>query len=108
MNVNKTTNVLSIELKRLALLLVLILQLSLSGIFSLAEFDGHLSIEGQGQCGFSVEHVYAEDADDKSLELSSESPPFYKIPAKRFLSITSAPPENFLHGSTNSRSPPEV
>lgn len=108
MNVYKTLNIRSLGLKKLMLPLVLILQLSVSGVFSLTQLDSHLSLERLAHSGFSIEHVYAEDAEDKSFDLNSEQDSFYSTPAKRLISISSAPPEHYLHGSTHSRSPPVV
>lgn len=108
MNVIKTSNICSVELIKLVLPFVLILQLSLSGVFPQAQFDSHLSLDKQAQGTFSIDRVYAEDAEDKNFDLNSEQDSFLSAPAKRFISISSALPEHYLHGSSHSRSPPQV
>ena len=91
---------------RLFIPLLLILQLSLSGIAYFTHVSGVLSLESLCSEASSLQHFYVDDVEDKSLSLDREPLTFYDLISKRFIQVTIEAPLNFERSKTHSRSPP--
>lgn len=106
MGVNKIAAFKLRSAMRLFLPLVLILQLSLSGIASFSHVSDLLSFESFDHEASSLQHFYVDDIEDKSINLDPDPLTFYDLTAKKFVQASFETPLNSGRSKTHSRSPP--